>query len=107
MITNKSNYKEYTYQNFYLIILTFLLPYNNGRKPYNNDVFFAFVFKKNVLAVKTDKPVKKSEIFDIMKIINGIVLCHSVKIGDIIKENISEDINLIATNNIEISMLDF
>ena len=51
--------------------------------------------------------MKKSEIFDIMKIINGIVLCHSVKIGDIIKENISEDINLIATNNIEISMLDF
>ena len=55
-----------------------------------------------ILSVKTNKPVKKSEIFDIMKKINGITLDHSVKIGDKIVENISEEINLVATNNIEI-----
>lgn len=55
-----------------------------------------------VISVKTDKPVKKSEIFDIMKKINGITLDRSVKIGDKIVENVSEDINLVATNNIEI-----
>ena len=55
-----------------------------------------------VVSVKTDKPVKKSEIFDIMKKINGITLDRSVKIGDKIVENVSEDINLVATNNIEI-----
>ncbi|MBR0189083.1 MAG: DUF1667 domain-containing protein [Clostridia bacterium] len=55
-----------------------------------------------VVSVKTDKPVKKSEIFDIMKKINDITLDRSVKIGDKIVENVSEDINLVATNNIEI-----
>ncbi len=55
-----------------------------------------------VVSVKTDKPVKKSEIFDIMNKVNGITLGYSVKIGDVIEENISEDINLVATNNMEI-----
>ena len=55
-----------------------------------------------IVSVKTDKPVKKSEIFDIMKKINCITLDHSVKIGDKIAGNISEDVNLVATDNKEI-----
>ena len=56
-----------------------------------------------VVSVKTDKPVKKSEIFDVMKKINAITLCHSVKTGDVIVESISEDIKLVATDEMEIT----
>ena len=55
-----------------------------------------------VVSVKTDKPVKKDEIFDLMRKINEIVLDHGVAIGDKIAGNLTEDINLIATNNTEI-----
>ncbi len=55
-----------------------------------------------VVSVKTERPVKKSEIFDVMKKINGITLSKSVNIGDVVEENISEDINLIATNHIDV-----
>ena len=55
-----------------------------------------------VLSVKTEKPVKKSEIFNVMERINGITLDHSVKIGDVIEKNISEDINLVATSDFKI-----
>lgn len=55
-----------------------------------------------VVSVKTDKPVKKSEIFEIMKKINAITLDYSVKIGDKIAENLTEDIHLVATGNKEI-----
>ena len=54
-----------------------------------------------VVPVKTDKPIKKSEIFDIMKIVNGITLKTRVKIGDIVMKNITEGINLIATDDYE------
>lgn len=53
----------------------------------------------NVVPVKTDKPVKKSEIFDIMAKINKIVVDGKVSINDNICKNITEDINLIATDN--------
>lgn len=53
-----------------------------------------------MVSVKTDKPVKKSEIFDVMKIINVSTCTAPVKIGDVIVENITEDINLIATSNL-------
>ncbi len=52
-----------------------------------------------LVPVKTDKPVKKSEIFDIMKKINQTTCNLPIKIGDIIVENISDDANLIATGN--------
>ena len=52
-----------------------------------------------MISVKTDKPVKKEEMFLVMQLINKINPKTPVKIGDIIKENIIEDINLIATIN--------
>ena len=52
-----------------------------------------------MIPVKTDIPVKKSEMFEIMKKINAVVCKLPVKIGDVLYENISEDANLIATGN--------
>ena len=43
--------------------------------------------------------VKKSELFDLMAKINKIVVDGKVSINDIICKNITEDINLIATDN--------
>ena len=54
-----------------------------------------------MLPVKTDKPVKKSEIFEVMQKINGVVCELPVKIGDILMANVSEDIHLIATRNMQ------
>ena len=53
-----------------------------------------------MIPVKTEKPVKKSEIFNVMKKINAIVCNKPVKIGDIVYENISEDIHLIVSGNV-------
>ena len=52
-----------------------------------------------MLPVKTQSAVKKSEMFEVMKKINAIIVQTPVKIGDILMENISEDIPLIATGN--------
>ncbi len=52
-----------------------------------------------MIPVKTDIPVKKSEIFEIMKKVNSVVCKLPVKIGDVLYENISEEANLIATGN--------
>lgn len=52
-----------------------------------------------MIPVKTDKPVKKSEIFAVMRTINTTRCKLPVKIGDVIVANISEDANLVATGN--------
>ena len=52
-----------------------------------------------LVPVKTDRPVKKSEIFAVMEKINSLVCKLPVRLGDILFENISEDANLIATND--------
>lgn len=52
-----------------------------------------------MISVKTDKPVKKSEIFDVMKKINAAKAVTPIKIGDVIVENVTEDINVVATCN--------
>lgn len=54
-----------------------------------------------LVPVKTDKPIKKSEIFEVMKKINATVCGLPVKIGDVLVENISDDAHLIATGNAE------
>ncbi|MBE7067749.1 MAG: DUF1667 domain-containing protein [Clostridiales bacterium] len=54
-----------------------------------------------MVPVKTDKPVKKSEMFTVMEKINKTVCELPVKIGDILLENISEDANLIVAGNIK------
>lgn len=53
----------------------------------------------NMVSVKTDKPVRKSEIFEVMQKINAIRLDKSVKIGDVIFENIDGDASLVATQD--------
>ena len=54
-----------------------------------------------MISVKTDKPIKKAEMFDIMKVIAGVHPKTPVKIGDVLLANISEDANLVATDNVK------
>ena len=54
-----------------------------------------------MVPVKTDKPVRKTEIFTVMQAINGVKCTLPVKIGDVLVEKISDDANLIATGNVE------
>ena len=53
-----------------------------------------------LLPVKTDKPVKKSEIFNVMENISTVIVTAPIKINDIIVPNISDDANLIATDSL-------
>lgn len=54
---------------------------------------------EGVLPVKSDKPVKKSELFAVMEKINKVRVKIPVKIGDVIIANVSENINIVATDN--------
>ena len=53
-----------------------------------------------MVAVKTDKTVEKAKTLEYMKEIAKIVVDLPIKIGDIVKENFVEGVNLIATDNI-------
>ena len=53
-----------------------------------------------MVPVKTDKPIKKTEIFTVMKKINETTCVLPVKIGDILVENISDDANLVVAGNV-------
>ena len=53
-----------------------------------------------MLPVKTDKPIKKAEIFSVMRKINGVTVDKKVDIGDIIVANISDGANLVAADKI-------
>lgn len=55
----------------------------------------------SIVSVKTDRPVRKSEIFNVMSKINGLHPAAPLKIGDIIFENIDGDANLVVTSNSE------
>lgn len=53
-----------------------------------------------MLSVKTDKPVRKSELFEVMKKINAVRVFTDVAIGDIIAEDIDgRGANLVATKS--------
>lgn len=52
-----------------------------------------------MLSIKTDKPVKKAEMFEVLKKINSVHPSLPIKIGDVIISNIVEDINIVATSN--------
>lgn len=56
-----------------------------------------------MVSVKTDRPIRKSEIFAIMDKINAVLLDKSVFIGDIIVKGIDEDVNLVATIDHELN----
>ena len=57
--------------------------------------------KGKPLSVKTDGPVKKQEIFKVMEIINGLTVKTPIKIGDVVFANVTENINVIATDEME------
>jgi CxxC motif-containing protein len=58
----------------------------------------------SMIPVKTNRPVKKSEIFDVIKKINAVHPRSSVHIGDVLVENISDGADLVATGNYEKSI---
>ena len=55
--------------------------------------------KDFLLPVRSDKPIPKEKMIECMEIINRVNVRRSVNIGDIIIENIYEDVNMIATRN--------
>ena len=52
-----------------------------------------------MIPVKTDRPVRKDAIFEVLKKINAITCKMPVALGDILVENICDDANLIVTGN--------
>lgn len=54
-----------------------------------------------MIPVKTNAPVKKSEMFEVMKKIDAVHPELPVRIGDILLKKITENIDLIATGNFE------
>ena len=58
--------------------------------------------KTKFLPVKTDKPIAKAQIFEAMRIINGIKINAPVKMGDVLYEDFTErGINLVAGRDVE------
>ena len=51
----------------------------------------------SLVPVKTDKPVKKSEIFSVMEKINAVVCDMPVTMGQVLVENIEGDANLVVS----------
>lgn len=52
-----------------------------------------------IVPVKTDKPVKKSEIFAVMAKVNACRAKGGARQGDVIIANITEDVNIIAADD--------
>ena len=54
-----------------------------------------------MVSVKSDKPIKKSELFNAIKTINGVAAKLPVKVGDVIIKNIYEGVNIISCVNLQ------
>ena len=52
-----------------------------------------------MIPVKTDRPVRKDAIFEVMKIINATTCKTPVAIGQVLVENICDDANLVVSGN--------
>lgn len=52
-----------------------------------------------MIPVKTDRPVRKEAVFEVMQKINATVCKLPVRLGDILVEGILDDANLIVTGN--------
>ena len=52
-----------------------------------------------MIPVKTDRPVRKDAIFEVMKKINETTCKMPIALGGILVENICDDANLIVTGN--------
>lgn len=57
-------------------------------------------FSGEMIPVKTDRPVPRDEVFDLMKKINETHPTLPIKLGDILIENLYDGVNLIATKTI-------
>lgn len=55
----------------------------------------------SVVSVKTDRPIPKDLMLNLMQTINQATPSLPIKIGQVIIENLWEDVNLIATSNKE------
>ncbi len=51
----------------------------------------------DMVAVKTDKAVRKEAIFEVMAKINGVVCPQNAEIGDVLIENVCDDANLVVS----------
>ncbi|MBO7345394.1 MAG: DUF1667 domain-containing protein [Clostridia bacterium] len=54
-----------------------------------------------MVSVKTDAPIKKQEMLEVMQKINRVSVKLPVKIGQVVIKDLTESINLIATCNLE------
>ena len=54
-----------------------------------------------MMAVKTDKPIKKSQTFEVMQKIRTIIT-EPKSIGEVVLDNISEDINLVSAQDLDL-----
>ena len=54
-----------------------------------------------LVPVKTDAPVKKQDLFSLMKKINGMIVTLPVKIGDVICADFADGANLVVAGNVE------
>lgn len=53
-----------------------------------------------VVSVKTDRPVPKNKVFDVMKAINTTLAPDNVRIGDVIIKGVADtDADVVATSN--------
>lgn len=53
------------------------------------------------LPVKTNKPIPKNQIFEIMEKLKSIEVMTPIKINQVIVENIIEDVNIVSTRAID------
>ncbi|MCH5153541.1 MAG: DUF1667 domain-containing protein [Clostridiales bacterium] len=51
------------------------------------------------VSVKTNNPVPKDKIFEVLKLIKTVKATAPVKIGDVLYKNICDDVHLVATSN--------
>ena len=54
-----------------------------------------------ILSVKTDNPVPKSQMMELMQVINKITVNSPVKIGDVVKKDLIQGVDLVATDYLE------
>ena len=54
-----------------------------------------------MIPVKTDKPVRKDAIFEVMQKINATVAKKPIALGDVLVENICDDANLVVAGIVE------
>ena len=56
-----------------------------------------------MLSVKTDKPIKKSLIFDALEALKGVTAVAPVAIGDVVLENVCDSgVNFVASRNVDL-----